>query len=121
MALVATVGAVATQPRFLRTLSRIVAELSMGWMEGFYQRGWTLGGPSPPPPSDVRGGAFRHGGSAICRGRALSANVACTNPRCLAHLGDWPLDRLALAWASRVVHWMGSLLDWMVDERLSVP
>ena len=65
MALVATVSAVATQPGFLRALSRVVAEMSTGWMEGFYQRGWTLGVPSPPPtrvfeeePSAMEGAQF---------------------------------------------------------------
>ena len=49
MALIATVGAVATQPRFLQTFSRIAADLSMSWLEGFAQRGWTFGAASPSP------------------------------------------------------------------------
>ena len=111
MALVATVGAVATQPGFLRALSRVAVELSMGWMEGFYQRGWTFGVPSPPPtrmfeeePSAMEGARFVAGELF----QQMMPALTCAALPILV-IGLWTV----LRWLGQAVWFTGWILSWI--------
>ena len=109
MALVATVSAVATQPRFLQTFSRIVADLSMNWMEGLYQRGWTFGAPSPPPrsfeePPPMEGLQFAAGELY----QHLLPGLSCVAVPLLA-IGLWTV----LGWLGKAVWFTGWILSWI--------
>ena len=109
MALVATVSAVATQPRFLQTFSRIIADLSMNWMEGLYQRGWTFGAPSPPPrsfeePPPMEGLQFAAGELY----QHLLPGLSCVAVPLLA-IGLWTV----LGWLGKAVWFTGWILSWI--------
>ena len=110
MALVATVGAVATQPRFLQVISRICADISMGWMEGLYQRGWTFGVPSPPPPHvfeeppAMEGLQFAAGEFY----QQILPGLSCAAVPLLA-IGLWTV----LGWLGKAVWFTGWILSWV--------
>ena len=110
MALVATVSAVATQPRFLQVLSKVAADISMSWLEGFAQRGWFFGAPSPPPhmafedPPPMEGFQFAAGELY----HFLLPGLSCAAIPLIA-VGLWTV----LGWLGRAVWFTGWILSWI--------
>ena len=110
MALVATVSTVATQPRFLQALSKIAADLSMSWLEGFAQRSWSFGAPSPPPhmsfedPPPMEGIQFAAGELY----QYLLPGLSCAAVPLIA-VGLWTV----LGWLGRAVWFTGWILSWI--------
>ena len=110
MALVATVSSVAAQPRFLQALSKIVVDLSMGWLEGFAQRGWAFGAPSPPPhmpfeePPTMEGYQFAAGELY----QYLLPGLSCAAIPLIV-VGLWTV----LGWLGRALWFTGWILSWI--------